>query len=346
MIQPSADLRALMDLAAGHRVPALPAPWPAPGQSTDEWALSVAATRQTHEQWAQDLAVAMADAGAAGGGAPGGESPAAGASPVAAALTVGAVREVTDGAVRARVYTPPGDGPFPAVVMLHGGGFWIGGGPVGMEAADGPCRLLCLQLGAVIVNVDYRQSPEHRFPVPLEDSYAATCWTVEHAEELSVDAARLAVMGPSAGANLAAGVALLARDRSGPAICFALLMVPCLDATLSSPSIVENGEGFDLTKEYVASAWSLYLGQDVPPTDPLASPLHQSNLSGLPPTHVVVADFDPLRDDGLRYVERLVAAGVPATLSRYPMGHSVMTPAVAGEYLTDVVSRLAEALAP
>lgn len=335
------DLRALMDIAAASPPPGLPEPWPAVGQSVEHWAASVAALRGQHEAWAQRVAVALADAGASGGGAPGGESPTATQPPRSDAL---AVTDVADGVVRARIYTPPGDGPFPAVVQLHGGGWWIGGGPAGLAAADGGCRLMCLQLGAVVVNVDYRQAPEHRFPIPLEDSYAATCWTLEHARELHVDPARVAVMGPSAGGNLAAAVALLARDRGGPQLRFVLLMVPALDATQTSPSVQENGSDYEVTAAYLERSWDLYLGRDVPPTDPLASPLHHPDLSALPPTHVVVAEFDPLRDDGIRYVERLAAAGVDASLARFPMGHSVMTPAVGADYLNDVLDRLVAAL--
>lgn len=341
---PTPDLRALMDVATREPLPNLPTPWPSSEESIADWEASVAEVRARHEAWAERTAATLAGAGASGGGAPGAESPLAGGAPAADVLAVGGVREVVAGGVRARVYTPLGDGPFPAVVMLHGGGWWIGGGPAGLAAADGPCRLTCLQLGAVVVNVDYRQAPEHPFPVPLEDCYAATCWTVENADALGIEASRVAVMGPSAGANLAAGVALLARDRGGPSIRFLMLMVPALDATLSSASITENGTGYDLTRDYLVSAWQMYLGQDVPRAHPLASPLHQRDLSGLPTTHVVVADFDPLRDDGVRFVERLTADGVPVTLSRYPMGHSVMTPAVAVDYATDVFSRLARAL--
>ena len=253
------------------------------------------------------------------------------------------VREVVDGDVRAWVYLPDGPGPFPAVLVLHGGGWWIGGGPVGMNAADPGCRMICSQLGAVVVNVDYRQAPEHQFPVPLEDCFAALRWVHDHAGELSVDPAKVAVMGPSAGANLTAAVALLARARGGPAICQQVLMVPCLDATLDSPSVDENGTGFELTKDYVETAWQLYLGAATPRTHPLASPLHESQLAGLPAAHIAVAEFDPIRDDGLRYAERLADAGVSVTVSRYPMGHSVMTPAVGADYLGEVLAQLSAA---
>lgn len=326
-----ADLQALMQQAASLPAPDLPTPWPDTDQTPDQWREQVAATRIRHEQWSQEMASKLAG----GGGTPGAELPAP-----PAPLPVAEVRDVKDGQLAARVYFPEGVGPFPAVVMLHGGGFWIGGGPVGLAAADPGCRMICVQLGAVVVNVDYRQAPEHQFPIPLEDSYAALQWTASLAD---VDPERIAVMGPSAGANLAAAVALLARDRGGPAIRFLSLMVPCLDGTLASPSIEENGAGFELTKGYVETAWRLYLGKQER-TQPLASPLHATDLAGLPETHIAVAEFDPLRDDGIRYAQRLAAAGVAVSLSRYPMGHSVMTPAVGSAYLGEVLAKLGAAL--
>lgn len=327
MPQPSASLRELMDTVAALPTPDLPAAWPDRDETVEHWSVQVGAVREAHERCAQDAAAALA------GGAP----------PDAVPLEVGGVQEVADGAVRARVYTPLGDGPFPGLVTLHGGGFWIGGGPVGMAAADPSCRLLCSRLGAVVVNVDYRQAPEHRFPTALEDSYAATLWLADQATDLRVDTGRLAVIGPSAGANLAAGVALLARDRGAPPLCLVVLMVPTLDATLTSSSHVENGTGYDLTEDYVETAWRLYLGPDGDPTSPLASPLLHPDLSGLAPAHIVVAEFDPLRDDGIRYAQRLADAGVRATLERHAMGHTVVTPEVAVDYLEGVLARLREA---
>jgi len=324
-----------MDQALSLPVPPLPAPWPADGESEQDWILEVGRTRAAHEQWAQEQAAALG-----GGGAPGAETPLVSAPPD---IPVGKVHEVYEGPVRARIYTPVGEGPFPAVILIHGGGWWIGGGESGMSAADAPCRLTCQQLDAVVVNVDYRQAPEHQFPTSLEDCYATTVWAVEHAAELCIDPSRVAVMGPSAGGNLAAAVALLARDRGGPQLCRQVLMVPALDATMTSPSIEENGQGYELTQDYVVGAWELYLGRDGRRDDPLASPLHCTDLAGLPPAHVVVAEFDPLRDDGIRYAEKLELAAVPVVLSRFPMGHSVMTPEVAGDYLGAVLGGLAEA---
>lgn len=327
-VAPSAELLELMAAATSRPVPAMPPPAPAPGQSREDWVRDVQQIRHEHERWAAKTAAEFA-----------GDQPA----PVTA--SAGDVRDVAIGPLRVRVFTPAGDGPFPLLMSFHGGGFWIGGADAGLDAADGSCRLMCQQLGAVVVHVDYRQAPEHRFPVPLEDCYAATCWATEHAAELQVDPTRLVLCGPSAGANLAAGVALLLRDRGGPRVRGMVLMVPCSDATFTSPSIAENGDGrFDITKEYVAAAWDLYLGPDGDRREPLASLLHHPDLSGLPPTHVVVGEFDALRDDGLRLADRLREAAVEVSLSRFPMGHGVVTPDVGEQYLRDVLGRLGAAL--
>lgn len=326
-VLPSAELMALMAAATSRPVPPLPTPVPAEGQSHEAWVRQVEQIRSQHEQWAQDtVAGVVKDV------------------PAAAPPAVGSVREMAEGDLRGRVYTPPGEGPFPVLLSFHGGGFWIGGGPTGMEAADPSCRLMCLQLGAVVVQVDYRQAPEHPFPTPLEDCYAATCWALEHADDLHIDADRLALCGPSAGANLAAGVAILLRDRGGPSARLLMLMVPAADATLSSPSIAENGQGYDITSDMVAAIWSLYLGPDGDRREPLASLLHHPDLSGLPRTHVVVGEFDPLRDDGLRLARRLQQSGGDVTVSRFPMGHGVATPDVGEQYVGDVLDRLGRAL--
>lgn len=327
-VVPSVELQALMNTATSQPVPAMPASAPAPGQRREDWVREVEQVRRAHELWAVQAAAALSGGQAA-------PEP----------LQVGGVRDVVIGAVRARVYTPAGAGPFPVLMSFHGGGFWIGGGPSGMQAADASCRLMCCELGAVVVHVDYRQAPENRFPAPLEDCYTATCWAAEHAAELQIDPDRLVLCGPSAGANLAAGVAVLARERGRPRVRGMVLMVPCSDATLASPSIAENGDGrFDITKDDVAAAWELYLGPEGDRREPLASLLHHPDLSGLPPTHVVVGDFDALRDDGRRLADRLREAGVEVSLSRFPMGHGVATPDVGEQYLRDVLGRLKAAL--
>jgi acetyl esterase len=257
---------------------------------------------------------------------------------------VGSVRDTIapsrDGTVPVRVYVPPGTGPFPGLVMLHGGGFWVGGNAAGLAAADAGCRLLCSQLGAVEVNLDDRQAPEHRMPCALEDSWAATTWAAHLPE---VDAGRLAISGASAGGNLVAGVARLARTR-GPALRLQQLLVPTLDATLSSPSA--QTDGVDLTARELVRCWEYYLGPDGDPTDPRASPLLAAELEGLPAAHIVVADHDPLCDDGLRYAARLREAGVEVRCDQFAMGHYTSTPEVGGAYVAAVVEALRQALLP
>ena len=230
--------------------------------------------------------------------------------------------------------------------MFHGGGFWIGGGEVGLAVAEPACQQLCAATGAVIVNVDYRQSPEHRFPVPLEDCYAALQWVHDHAAELDVDSDRIGVSGASAGGNLAAAVALLARDGSGPRIAFQQLLVPALDATFAScvGSMAEHGSGLDLTEEIIRVAWQFYAGETGDRTDPLLSPLQAEDLSGLPPAHIVVGEYDPIRDDGVAYAERLGKCGVAVRLSRFAMTHALSTPDVGASYLQDVVTAVRQGL--
>ena len=306
------QLRSLLD--ALPPTPDLPAPWPAEGQAYDEWLVDVDRQRVAFES----LALV---------GEPLPE--------------VAQVRdEDVDGLFAVRVYVPRGDGPHPALVALHGGGFWVGGRPAGLAVADAGMRLLCTQVGCVVVNVDYRQAPEHRFPTALEDAWAATAWTSKLPE---VDAERIAVTGASAGGNLAAGVAMLTRTR-GPALRLQQLLVPTLDATHGSPSAVENAQGTDLTHDDVVRCWQLYLGPEGDPRHELASPLLARDLSGLPPAHIVVAEHDPLRDDGLRYADRLSEAGVQVRCDRYRMTHAFSLPEVGADYVASIVAELRRAL--
>jgi len=230
--------------------------------------------------------------------------------PVAPDIAVGTIVDRTiPGPARPiaiRIYTPAGNGPFPVLLNFHGGGWVIGD----LDTADGVCRELCSRVGCVVVSVDYRLAPEHRFPAAVEDCLAATRWAAEHANELNGDAGRLAVTGESAGANLAAVVCHLARDEGAPALTFQLLAYPVTDANLDTGSYRANGEGYLLTKEGMEWFWNHYCPNPKDRTNPRAAPLRASNFKGLPAALIMVGEFDPLRDEGAAYAAKLKAAGV------------------------------------
>ncbi|HET9689718.1 MAG TPA: alpha/beta hydrolase [Acidimicrobiales bacterium] len=229
------------------------------------------------------------------------------------------------GDIPVRVYRPappPGGGqpePLPLVMWFHGGGWVIGD----IDTHDATCQQLAVQVPAVVVSVDYRLAPEHRFPAAVDDCEAATRWAAATAAALGADPVRIAVAGDSAGGNLAALVAHRLRDarREGdttaPQLSFQLLVYPATDLTCEAPSHAENGEGYLLTSE--AIAW--FLGHYIPDRAARrlagASPLRADDLTHLPPALVITAEYDPLRDEGEAYARALTAAGVPATASRY-----------------------------
>ncbi len=219
-----------------------------------------------------------------------------------------------------RLYRPDGPGPHPLVIYFHGGG-WV----LGHATSDEPlCRDLCVRSGAAILSVDYRHAPENRFPAAVEDALAATRWAVAHAEELGGDPARLLVAGWSAGGNLAAVVAQHVRgeiDLAGQ-----VLLTPATDGARTYASQRENAEGYVLTAALMAWFWDHYLPEaEGDRSDPLASPLRTDDLSGLPPTLIVTAEFDPLRDEGAAYAEALTAAGNEVEHHR-AMGHTHTSP--------------------
>jgi acetyl esterase len=227
-----------------------------------------------------------------------------------------AVDKVTEsmlsGGLHARVYSPAGPGPKPALVYFHGGG-WVLGSP---DTIDGPCRRLANASGCVVISVDYPLAPEHRFPKPLEDCYAATAFIAGHSAMFGVDPQRIAVGGDSAGGNLAAAVTLMARDRKGPAIAFQLLVYPVTNHAFDTPSYRAFREGYGLSEPAMRWFWSQYLARPDDGVNPLASPL-RGELRGLPPAFVITAEFDPLRDEGEAYAARLRAAGVRVEARRY-----------------------------
>jgi acetyl esterase/lipase len=217
------------------------------------------------------------------------------------------------GPVPVRAYRPErAGGPLPLVVNFHGGGWTLGN----LDSADWLCSNVAATVGAVVVSVEYRLAPGHRWPAAAEDCYCALADVVARAAEFGADGSRVAVMGDSAGGNLAAVVCLLARERSGPQIAHQGLVYPSVDLTMSSPSIDENASAPILTKADCLAFRDHYLGgQD--PHHPHASPLLAADHSGLPPALVQVAEHDPIRDDGVRYAGVLRAAGVPVRFTEY-----------------------------
>jgi len=218
------------------------------------------------------------------------------------------------GIIPVRVYTPleAASEPAPGIVYFHGGGWVL----CDLDSHDGACRRMSNAIGAVVVSVDYRLAPEHKFPAAIDDSYAATQWVAAHAAELGVDAGRLAVAGDSAGGNLAAVVAQIARDRGGPVLAFQLLVYPVIDSTTTRndrPSKRENAEGYVLSTAHMNWYREQYLPDDAAGELPNVSPHRAESLAGLAPACVVTAEMDPLRDEGDEYARQLEAAGVRVT---------------------------------
>jgi len=215
--------------------------------------------------------------------------------------------------VGARFYAP-NDAPSALLVYFHGGGWVLGN----LETHDLPLRALANRTGAAILSVDYRLAPEHPFPTGLEDCYAALVWAAEHQAELTVQKRPLLVGGDSAGGNLAAAIALAARDRQGPTIACQLLFYPVIDGQCRTASYAERGDCALLTSDNMRWFWSLYVAEEAKRQHPLASPCTASGHRDLPPAIVAIAEFDPLRDEGLSYAEQLRSASNTVTVLRYP----------------------------
>ncbi|MGH3089259.1 MAG: alpha/beta hydrolase [Rubrobacteraceae bacterium] len=217
------------------------------------------------------------------------------------------------GRLPVRLYKPEEGGLLPLVVYYHGGGWVIGS----IESHDATCRALAKASGCAVASIEYRLAPESGFPAAPEDCYAATRWLAENGEEIGVDSSRLAVAGDSAGGNLAAVVSLMARDRAGPEISRQLLIYPSVDFTENYPSYEENGEGYFLTT--AAMKWFIghYIEEESYKEEWTASPILAGDHSNLPPAIIVTAGFDPLRDEGEAYAEKLKDAGVEAKVIRY-----------------------------
>jgi acetyl esterase len=217
------------------------------------------------------------------------------------------------GDIPVRIYTPGDDDPKPVIMYFHGGGWVIGD----LDVCDNPVRRIANRTGAVVVSVDYRLAPEHVYPGAFDDCYAATEWVAEHAAELGGDPAHVVTCGDSAGGNLAAAVALAARDRQGPRLAAQLLIYPVTNFDFTTRSYEQNGEGYLLTQGSMVWFWAHYLGAQDLGKDAFACPARADNLVGLPPAFVATAEFDPLRDEGEAYAANLRAAGVDVTAKRY-----------------------------
>jgi acetyl esterase len=264
------------------------------------------------------------------------------------AVTEHAVR-VAGGEIRVRVFIPPGNGPHPAFVHFHGGGFVLG--TIDSLFNDAKCAHICNAAGCVVVTVEYRLAPEHRFPTAPDDCYAALLWTVENAGRLGVERECIAVGGESAGGNLAAVVALMARDRGGPRLSLQLLEVPVTDlgdGANDHPSVALFGEGYGLDRVDMDSYGASYLASPADGFDPYASPLLAADLGRVAPAHVLTAEYDMLRDSAEAYARRLEEAGVETTLHRL-LGHTHGSCALwqwwepARQWMDDVVAALERA---
>lgn len=224
--------------------------------------------------------------------------------------------------IKVRIYTPEGNGPFPVFVYFHGGGFVFGD----LSTVDTPLRAVTNAAGCIVLSVDYRRAPEHKFPAAPEDCYAATKWAAENAASFNGDPARMAVGGDSAGGNLAAVVSLMSRDRGGPSLVYQILIYPCTNWSFDTRSHRDNEQGYMLERQNVEWSCGHYLRDHDDSLHPYAAPLLAGDLSELPPALVITAEFDPLRDEGEAYGAQLNEAGVQVDCTRYDgMIHSFFT---------------------
>jgi acetyl esterase len=233
-------------------------------------------------------------------------------------IDVARVQQITvsgaAGPLDARLYVPhDADERGGLLVYFHGGGFVV----CDLETHDNTCRFLARESGARVLAVDYRLAPEQRFPAAFEDALAAFRFAVEQASEFGAEAARVAVGGDSAGGNLAAGVAQLSAAAEGPEPAFQLLFYPWLDLSAKRASYGLFGDGFYLTERELDWYARHYVAEAGDVLDPRCSPLRAENLNGIAPAYIATAGFDPLRDDGEEYAQRLRAAGVPVALRRH-----------------------------
>ena len=218
-----------------------------------------------------------------------------------------------NGAIPIRLYVPENAQNAPVIAFYHGGGFVVGN----LKSHDKVCRRLCKMNQAFVVAVDYRLAPEHKFPAAVEDCFDATKWVSENIGKYGGNPAKLVVMGDSAGGNLAAVTAIQARDLGAPKIAAQVLVYPMTNAKMEHPSITTNGKGYILTKDLMTWFTNHYVKEGVDKENPLMSPLFTKDLTNLPPALVQTAGFDPLRDEGIDYKEKLEQAGNQVKYTNY-----------------------------
>lgn len=225
-----------------------------------------------------------------------------------------------------RIYMPKDrKEPGPGFVNFHGGGFILGD----LEMEHPRCLIMAAEGGAVSVGVDYRLAPENPFPAGVEDCFAALQWVVDNAAELKINPAKIAIGGGSAGGNLTAAVALMARDRGGPEVMFQMLFYPVIDDRCETPSMKDGADLYIWDHQNSLDMWNQYIGKDRTNVSPYAAPARAQDLSGLPPAYVMTCEHDPLRDEGIIYAMRLMADGVQVELHNYPgtvHGFDFLTP--------------------
>jgi acetyl esterase/lipase len=270
-----------------------------------------------------------------------------GPSPEVVASVVDTTMPGPGGDLPLRIYTPAGDRRLGIAVFFHGSGFVI----CDLDTHDHECRVLANHAGVIVVSVDYRLAPEHKFPAAIDDGLAALDWVAAQGETLGGDPARLALVGDSAGGNIAAVVAQLANQAGGPSVAFQMLIYPVTDLRGDTQSFVDNASGYGLSAETMRWYVEQYVRTDADVLDPRASPLAAKSLAGLPPAFVAVCEYDPLRDEGKQYAHRMRDANVDVTLRRYDGAiHGVFQmsrfTAIGARMLDDCVDALRAAIGP
>jgi acetyl esterase len=227
-----------------------------------------------------------------------------------------------------RIYTPRGNHPFPIVVYFHGGGWMLGN----LETVDGICRVICQESQSVVISVDYRLAPEYKFPAAVEDAYAATLWASRHTSHLQGNSQKIVVAGDSAGANLAAVVALMARDRHEFKLSHQFLIYPVTNYGFDTPTYNQYSDGYQVRREDMIWFWHHYLTTPADGNNPLASPLKATSLNNLASASIYTAEYDILRSEAEDYGQKLQKAGVPVSIKCYPglihgfLGYPLLNP--------------------